>query len=151
MRLMPTSMTVAPGFTYSAVDQLGPANGGDQDVGLPGDCRQVGSAAVGLTTVASTPLAPSSSARGRPTRNERPTTTAVLPLRLDVVVREDAHHPAWCRRTRAPALEHERAEVVRMQPIGVLGGVDGLDGTIAVEAVGQRQLHDHAVDSPGRR
>ena len=35
-RLMPTSMTTAPGFTMSAGDEIGPPNGSDQDVGLPG-------------------------------------------------------------------------------------------------------------------
>ena len=47
MRLMPTSITVAPGFTQSPLHHFRPADGGDQDVGGARQRRQVLGAAVG--------------------------------------------------------------------------------------------------------
>src|SRR5699024_1712746 len=41
-------------------------------------------------------------------------------------------------------VEHQAAEVHRVQPVGVLGGVDPLEDRVGVDLLGQRQLHDVA-------
>ena len=43
---------------------------------------------------------------------------------------------------------HKSSEIERVQPVGVLLGVDQLDGTVGIEMTGQRQLHDESGASP---
>ncbi len=79
MRLVPTSMTVAPGFTSAPLISRGrpAATTSRSAVRVRSPSPVVREWA--CTTVASDPRAPNINAIGRPTRNERPTTTAIIP------------------------------------------------------------------------
>jgi hypothetical protein len=63
---------------------------------------------------------------------------------LDVVLAEQLDDAARRARQRAGDAEHELAEVGRVQPVGVLVGVDQLQHAVGVDVRRQRQLHDEA-------
>jgi hypothetical protein len=82
-RLMPTSMTTAPGLTMSAVTNSGFADRGDEHVGLAGEGGQIGRPEWQMVTVALAQAlrCTASRATGLPTMRLRPRTTTCLPLR----------------------------------------------------------------------
>ena len=67
------------------------------------------------------------------------------PRRCDVIVGEDAHDP--CRRGRQwPGAAHdEQPEVERVQTVCVLRRLDGLDGSLCIEPIGQWELEDDPI------
>ena len=100
MRLMPTSITTAPGLTMSAVTNFGWPMADDQDVGLPRDVGQVARAAVADRDrgVGAAPRCTSMMASGLPTMSLRPTTTTCCPAIGDAVAdRASAARRAACR------------------------------------------------------
>ena len=104
--LMPTSMTVAPGLSQSAADQLGPADGGDDDVGCGGR-RRAGRCVREWAMVTVQFACSSSCAIGLPTMFERPIDHRVLAardrrasLQQDQAAERSAGHEA--RRGRSP-------------------------------------------------
>ena len=81
----------------------------------------------------------------------RPTTTASLPFEIDAGLVEQLH--AAVRRAgeeRLLADEHP-ADVLRVEPVDVLGRVDRLDDGLLIDVVRQRELHEDAVDLGRRR
>ena len=77
MRLMPTSITMAPGLIQSPLDHLRPADGGDHESARR---HNAGRSRVREWAMVTVQFSRSSScATGLPTRLERPTTTASRP------------------------------------------------------------------------
>ena len=145
VRLMPTSITTAPGLTMSAVTKRGAADGDDQHVGAARHGRQVARARVARSSPSR--CACSSEQRDRLARRcssgRRPRPRA--PSSADLVVVEQLDHAGGRARAQARAVEHELADALGMEAVDVLGGVDARERARLVEAVRQRALHEDAV------
>ena len=143
-RLTPTSTTAAPGFTMSAVTMCGTPTAAM----MMSACRvRAGRSRVPVwhnVAVAFSERRVSSSPIGRPTVTPRPITTTCAPGDLDVVPPQQVHDAARRTRQRRGLVEHQPAEVGRMQSVGILGRVDPLERRVLVEVLRQRQLHDVA-------
>ena len=63
---------------------------------------------------------------------------------LDLEPTQQVHDATGRAGQRRGLVEHQPAEIGRMQTVGVLGGVDALKGGVLVEMLRQRQLHDVA-------
>jgi hypothetical protein len=143
-RFMPTSITVAPGFSQSPLISSGDADGGDEDVGAADHFGQVAGAAVGHGHRA---ILPEEELRHR--------------LADDVGAAD--HHRLEARKVAEPVLqEHQAAErragdeaaladrepagVDDVEAVDVLGRVDRVDHRLVVEALGERELDEDSVD-----
>ena len=99
-----------------------------------------------IVTVASVPLRASSSETGRPTSNERPITTARLPEIGTSYFASSSITPRGVAPTCPGHSLHEASEARIGEPVDILRGRDQVDDRTRVEAIGQRQLHEDAVD-----
>ena len=93
-------------------------------------------------------LAASSSwASGLPTRIERPITTALRALELDVGLAQQLHHAGRRAGHHAPRSRScmSSPALAGVRPSTSLRGVDQRDELVLVEVVGQRQLEQDAV------
>ena len=127
----------------------GMPGGGDDDVGLPRSSAARSMVPVwARTTVALTSLRVSSSPSGRPMVTPRPTTSTRLPASSMPWRMQQLHAAvggARQRRVQRPAhVEHQPAQVHRVQAVGVLGRDRSPPGCVGVDVLGQRQLHDVA-------
>ena len=123
---MPTSMTIAPGLIHSPRTMPRLADRDDQEVGA---CRRAlrGRGCSGGTRWSVAPASSSSSAIGRPTMFEAPTTTAVRAARRDADVLEHLHDAVGRAGAQQRLALREAPEVVGMEAVDVLGRVDRLD------------------------
>ena len=86
-------------------------------------------------------------ASGRPMREPAPDDHDVLALDRDLVVREQRLDPERRARDAGRGTPmHELPEVHRMQPVGVLVGIDREQRGFVVEVRRQRELHEYRVD-----
>ncbi len=145
VRLTPTSMTVAPGLTWA-----GPISPGTPTAATRMSASLVTSARsevreCAIDTVASAPRSASISARGLPTRKDRPHDDGPSPRGGDLVMVEQPHHPGGGAGPETGPAQHEQPETVGVEPVDVLGRVDLGDDRLTVEAPGQRELDQDAV------
>lgn len=100
MRLMPTSMTMAPGLTQSAFTISGRPTAA---MSISARRQTAGRSVVrewAMVTVASVPFARRSMAMGLPTIMERPMTTASAPLVSIPEISNNFMHPAGVQGTK---------------------------------------------------
>ena len=69
----------------------------------------------------------------------------VAPFDRDVVGVQELDDPRRRTRQRAGGPQHQAAEVHGVQTVDVLGGVDGQQGLLLVEAGRQRELHQEGA------
>ena len=142
-RLMPTSITVAPGLIQSPRTISGRPDGGDQQVGAPAHTRQIARLGMG-------------------DRHRRILRQQQLRHRLADDVGAADHHrfQAGERRMHGLGQQHaaerrarhqrrqaagEPPDIERMEAVDVLGRIDGGDDLLRVDLLRQRQLHQDAV------
>ena len=123
MRLMPTSITVAPGLSQSPRTIFGAADRGDDDVGAADDA---GRSRVRRWAMVTVQLSPSSScAIGLPTMFERPITTASCAGEVaELGLEQHAGSRAACRGRSRGKPDREPAGIDRVEAVDVLVGVD---------------------------
>ena len=99
-------------------------------------------------TVASPPgpFCSNSRAIGLPTICDRPSTTACAAPGLDLRVEQQFTDPQRRARHEPRRTDREEADVERVKAVDVLQGIDPLDDGRLVDLLGQRQLHQDAVD-----
>ena len=144
MRLMPTSMTTAPGLTASAPSRPRNADRGDQDVGAGAGRRQVPGPRVadrdGRVGGQQQP------GDRHPDQLRAADDDRLRPLQLDPLVAQQLHHPGRRAGHQPRRAVREQAGVERRQPVDVLGRVDRADDRVGVDLVGDRQLDEDPVD-----
>ena len=145
-RFMPTSITVAPGFTKSFVTSPGRPTAATRMSAWRQTSARSGVFEWQIVTVAS--RCSSSSAIGLPTMSLRPMTTACAAGDRDLLAHEqldDAGRRAGDE--RRPVLHHQ-PDVDRREPVDVLLRSDGVEDAlrgIGAHRLRQRRLHEDAV------
>ena len=77
----------------------------------------------------------SSSAIGRPTMFDWPMTTACLPTRSSPVSASSVMHPYGVHGPQRRPLQHQAADVVRVEAVDVLAGIDALGDALLVDVL----------------
>ena len=144
LRLMPTSMTIAPGLIQSPCTNYGLPTAATSDVRLAHDARQIARRRMADRHRA---------ARHQQLERHRPADDVRLPddhrVLADEILaglREQAHAAVRRARTQHRALQHQPADVVRMEAVDVLARIDALGHALRIDLLRQRQLHQDAVD-----
>ena len=124
-RLMPTSITVAPGLIQSPRTISGRPTAATSEIGAADDGGRSRLRECAIVTVQF--AASSNCATGLPTIFERPMTTASRPFRLGCTdLRQDQAAERRARNEGGRA-DREPAGIDRMEAVDVLGRIDGLD------------------------
>ena len=85
-------------------------------------------------------------AMGLPTMSDRPTTTARRPLMSMPSRREQLHDAGRGARHQLRSSLLQSAHVDGVETVDILGGIDTIENGRTVDGLGQRQLHENAVD-----
>jgi hypothetical protein len=128
---------------HVAADDAGPAGGDTDDVGPPkvsGEVPRPGVAHGDGGVAGEQQLRERLADQARAAHHDRFRADQRRP-----VVVEDLHAARRRARQHHGRAREEAAEVRGMQPVGVLGGGDGLHRLVLVEALGQRQLEQDPV------
>ena len=143
-RFIPTSTTVAPALTMSAVDEVRAADGGDEDVGVERVPREVLRARVADRHGR---VALEEEMRHRLADDRRAADhDGARALERDLVLVEHPHDAERRARDERRPAEVEAAGVDRVDPVDVLLRRDRLDDPVLVEVVRQRELDEEPVD-----
>ena len=141
---MPTSMTVAPFLIHRATHEFGLADGGDENVRAPARAFEIARLGVGDRHRA---------AFIQEKLHHRTADEDRAPDDQRVEPRELAQRLLEQNETALRRAGHERGLSLREQPriermkaVHILHGVDGEHHAIGLDLLGQRQLHENAVD-----
>ena len=145
-RVVPTSSTTAPGPHHVGRDQPGTAGRADHDVSGPDDGGQVAGAGVARGHGGVLGAPGEQQPERPPARRTAPHDHHVRAVERDVVPAEQLDDPARGARQRGVApggdIEHQPAEVRRVQAVRVLVRVDPGQHGLLVQTARQGQLHD---------
>ncbi len=120
------------------------AGGGDDDLGFTRELRQVPSCGVAQSHCRVL-RPPGEQQPERPADRDTTADQHDLGTRdLHLVAAQQMYDAARGARQRGGLVEYQPAEVGRMQPVGVLAGIDAFQCGVLVEVLRQRQLHDVA-------
>ena len=142
-RLMPTSITVAPGLTQGAVTRPGRPTAATRM-----SARAQTSAGLRVRECATVTVQfsrSSSCAIGRPTMFERPSTTASRPARSPSRSRSSIRQPSGRAGHGGVPSAGQPPDVLGVEAVHVLAERHGVDHPRLVDVRGQRQLHQDAV------
>ena len=141
---MPTSITVAPGFTKSRVIMPARADGGDQNIGPAAHSRQVaslrmadGDGGIGVQQQHGSGLADDVAASDD---------HGVLPSDGDVATLQNLDDPGGRARHQAGALGRKEADVHGMEAVNIFRGIDRQQDFLRIHLRRQGQLHQDAVN-----
>ena len=153
-KVVPADTTAAPGLTMSGVSRCGPPGRRHDDVAPCARCAAMSSGSTPVCTTVTAALQPGPLQREqvgqRPAdRHAAADDHDVAALDRDVVGVQQLDDARRRARQRARRAEHEAAEVHRVQPVDVLGRVDGQQGRSSSRPVGQRQLHQERARPSG--
>ena len=141
---MPTSMHDRARLDPVALHELRLADAGDDDVGLTHERREDRASPSGRWSRCSAPSTARAPSAG-PTMFDWPMTTACMPTRSSPVSLSSRMQPIRRARPQHGHLEHEASDVVRVEAVDVLPGIDALDDALGIDVLGQRQLHEDRV------
>ena len=146
MRLVPTSITVAPGLTQSALTSSRRPDRGDEDVGSAADLGQVARARVADRDRR---VGAQQQRRQRPADQDRAADDHRLgPLELGVPrARAGASRPAECTGPGPGRPWASSPALVAVRPSTSLAGSIAAITCVGVDLVGHRQLDEDAVDT----
>ena len=143
MRLIPTSITVAPGFSQSPR-----TISGRPTAATTMSARRTTSARSRVRLWARVTVqfsASSSCAIGLPTMLERPITTASRPDRSPSRSLRSIRQPSGVQGTSPSSPTASRPALIGMEAVDVLGGIDRLDHRLVVDPGRERQLDEYPV------
>ena len=143
-RLMPTSITQAPGFTQSRLDHFRPPDRGDDDVGAADDIGEVARPRMGDGDGAA--LLDQQLRHRLADQDRAADDDGVEPRKLAEPVLEQHQAAERGAGDEAGQAQRQPAGADRGQAIDVLARVDPVDHRLLVEMVGKRQLDEDAVD-----
>ena len=142
-RLMPTSITVAPGLI-----QLPRTISGRPTAAKSKSARRQTSARSLVLECAIVTVAFSASnncASGLPTMLERPTTTASIPDKRRMNRLRHPHGAERRARNQRRQAGGEAADIHRMKSVNVFRRIDGVEHSRGIDLLGQRKLHENPV------
>ena len=144
-RLMPTSMTSAPGLIQSPLTMRGRPTAATR---MSARRHSAGRSRVFEWAMVTVQLSRSSSAAiGLPTMLERPTTMALRPARSGFWSLSSMRQPAGVHGTRPSAPGRQPSDIDDVEAVDVLVGIDRGQDRGLVDLLRQRQLHQDAVDA----
>ena len=145
VRLMPTSITTAPGLTHSPRIISARPTAATSRSARPTVAARSRVFEWQTVTVASAPS--SSAAIGLPTMFDRPTTTAFAPASGRRASSISFITPKGVQATKRGSPMQQAANVLGVNAVDVLARIDGEQHAPRVDAGGQRQLDQDAVDA----
>ncbi len=149
VRLMPTSMTMAPCLIQSPGTICGRPTAATSTSALR--ALSARSLVRLWQTVMVQRAASSSRAMGRPTILDWPMMTASRPFELLAGALQQGHDALGRAGAQHGHAQNQPADVVGVEAVHVLGGQDALDDRLLVDLIRQRQLDQDAVDLRPRR
>ncbi len=148
VRVVPTSTTTAPGLTRSAVIRLGYADGAHQQIRLAGQRTEIGCPRVG-DRHGGVGATGAEHQRQWPANQEGAADDhgAAAGCRQPMMLQE-SEDSARGARSQTGAAENEQTEVVWVETVDVLGGVDSFGDGVGIESLREEEA---APGSRGRR